>query len=212
MALVRVDDVGLYVVVNGHKARPGNVAGYSHSHRMDDGGLSAGDKVKAAQRSQSAIVKVTLESGSVVFWHCDTFRVKRTFDFTPDDFDETGFAKSHRLDPSPVRAAPRQIGFARLPEAVTENKTYVDGDHETYLQVRQSDDESYAIVTSKYTRTYRNGETAERVFAQIWSEGTILHQRSDMDIRSLETMFPHVVASSEPPAMNEPTAPLLRPR
>ena len=36
---VREDALGIYVICNGGRARPGEVAGYSHVFKMDKGGL-----------------------------------------------------------------------------------------------------------------------------------------------------------------------------
>lgn len=77
---------------------------------------------------------------------------------------------------------------------------YVDSDHEPYLRVHADDTGGYAIVTSKYVRTYRDGATAERVIAQVWKDGAVVQERWDMDHRSLETMFPQLVVSSDAPA------------
>ena len=116
MAVVRTDEDGVYLVVNGSRARPGNVAGYSHSHRMDGGGLKVGDKVKAAQRSQSSIVKVTLDSGNVIFWHFDVpGYLVRSFDFVPDKYDDKGFVKRRDVDPDSIVETPRPISPARFP-------------------------------------------------------------------------------------------------
>lgn len=69
MAVVRRDEIGLYVVAGGRIARPGNVVGYSHAFRMDDGGLKVGDKVKARHIPQTPLTKVTLDDGAELRWH-----------------------------------------------------------------------------------------------------------------------------------------------
>lgn len=46
----------------GYKARPGNVIGYAHAYRMDDGGLKVGDKVKARHPGY-ATATITLDNG-----------------------------------------------------------------------------------------------------------------------------------------------------
>lgn len=69
LALVRSDDAGLYVRAGGYTARPGNITGYDHAYRMDDGGLKAGDRVAARHIAQTPLVQLKLEDGSMLRWH-----------------------------------------------------------------------------------------------------------------------------------------------
>lgn len=86
----------------------------------------------------------------------------------------------------------------------------IDGEHEPYLRVCASEGGNYAIVTSKYTRSYRDGQTAERIVAQIWSDGAVLHDQWDMDLRSLEKMYPLLVVASDAPEPGIEMAPTPR--
>lgn len=69
MTVVREDADGLYVKAGGYIARPGAVRGYSHAYRMDDGGLKAGDTVKARHSAGTELTIVTLPDGSKTRWH-----------------------------------------------------------------------------------------------------------------------------------------------
>lgn len=69
MSLIRQDDQGIYLIANGSTYRPGKVSGYDHVYNMTDGGLKKGDKPIAKHVSQSALVKITLESGKILHWH-----------------------------------------------------------------------------------------------------------------------------------------------
>lgn len=114
MAVVKEDAEGIFVIAGGYKARPGNVAGYDHAYRMDDAGLKAGDRVKAAHRGGTPTTKVTLESGQVLIWHHDylpSFQ-KRTFDYEPEKFNKKGMRDYSLVDvdlgPRPARPEPEQ--------------------------------------------------------------------------------------------------------
>jgi hypothetical protein len=84
---------------------------------------------------------------------------------------------------------------------------YVDSEHGPYLRVHADEPGGYAIVTSKYLRAYCDGETADRIVAQVWKDGAVIQQRWDMDRRSLETMFPQLIVSRDAPDLEiEPSA------
>lgn len=68
MSLVREDEKGLYIILNGQKRRPGSVAGMDHVYDMSDGGLKAGDKVEAHHISQSDHIKIKLDNGRELVW------------------------------------------------------------------------------------------------------------------------------------------------
>lgn len=76
MTLVRKDGRGLFVRAGGYIARPGNVAGYSHAYNMSDGGLKAGDRVKAHHKAQTPLTRITLDDDRVLHWHHETHREK----------------------------------------------------------------------------------------------------------------------------------------
>lgn len=69
MAVIREDDRGLFVRAGGYRGRPGGVLGYDHALDMSDGGLKAGDRVKARHISQSPLIKLRLDDGRVLFWY-----------------------------------------------------------------------------------------------------------------------------------------------
>lgn len=71
-ALVREDGRGLFVRAGGYVARPGDVSGYAHAYTMSDGGLKAGDRVKAHHISQTPLTKLTLDDGRIIHWHHST--------------------------------------------------------------------------------------------------------------------------------------------
>lgn len=68
MTLVREDEKGLYVIAGGVTARPGAVNGYGHAYRMDDGGLTKGDKVDAKHSSGTQMVRIKLPDGTITRW------------------------------------------------------------------------------------------------------------------------------------------------
>ena len=68
MGLVREDEQGLYVINNGAKRRPGDVAGYAHFRDMSDGGLKKGDKVKLYHVSQTPMCKLVKDDGTELYW------------------------------------------------------------------------------------------------------------------------------------------------
>lgn len=68
---IRRNEHGIYVVKEGSKAYPGNVAGYDHVYRMDAAGLKEGDKVHAHHIVQSPIVRIRTPDGLVLHWHYD---------------------------------------------------------------------------------------------------------------------------------------------
>ena len=69
MSLVREDEKGLYIWLNGGKHRPGDVTGYDHVFDMSDGELEAGDKVKASIVSQAPLIRIRLDNGCKLYWH-----------------------------------------------------------------------------------------------------------------------------------------------
>lgn len=69
MTIVREDAEGLFVRAGGYIARPGPTVGTSHAMRMDDGGLKAGDNVKAAHVAGSQLTRIKLADGNTTFWH-----------------------------------------------------------------------------------------------------------------------------------------------
>jgi hypothetical protein len=71
MSTVRSDENGLFIQAGGYFGRRGGVAGYDHALKMGDGGLKAGDKVKAVHVSQSPLIRITLENGQKLHWHTD---------------------------------------------------------------------------------------------------------------------------------------------
>lgn len=71
MSLVREDDRGLYIWLNGGKYRPGGVTGWDHAYDMDDGGLKKGDKVRASVVPESPLTRIRLESHRKLMWHRD---------------------------------------------------------------------------------------------------------------------------------------------
>ena len=71
MSLVREDEKGLYIWLNGGKHRPGKVAGYSHVFDMSDGELEAGNKVKTSVISQTPLIRIQLDDGCKLYWHRD---------------------------------------------------------------------------------------------------------------------------------------------
>ena len=66
--LVRSDNLGLFVRAGGYVARPGDVTGYSHAYDQSDGGLKAGDYVKAYHLSGSPLTQITLSDGRKLVW------------------------------------------------------------------------------------------------------------------------------------------------
>ncbi|QSY98585.1 hypothetical protein J2J97_32290 (plasmid) [Rhizobium bangladeshense] len=71
MTKVRADGHGLFVIAGGYAARPGDVLGYSHAFRMDDGGLKEGDTVKASHWAGTPTTKIKLGDGTVLLWGHD---------------------------------------------------------------------------------------------------------------------------------------------
>lgn len=63
MSVVKQDETGIFIQLNGAKYRPGNINGYSHAFKMDDGGLKKGDTVKASHRAGTPTIKITLDDG-----------------------------------------------------------------------------------------------------------------------------------------------------
>jgi len=68
MSRVREDERGLYIRLNGHKNRPGAVRGYDHVYDMSDGGLKAGDTVKAYHVTETPLIKINL-GHKKLYWH-----------------------------------------------------------------------------------------------------------------------------------------------
>lgn len=56
------DERGIYVRVNGGRARPGDVNGYDHAYDMSSGNLKADDKVIVRNVNQSILAKVIIPS------------------------------------------------------------------------------------------------------------------------------------------------------
>lgn len=69
MSVVRFDTKGLLVIAGGYRARPGDVAGYSHVYDMSDGGLKVGQHVKARHVAGTPLTKIKLSDGRVLHWH-----------------------------------------------------------------------------------------------------------------------------------------------
>lgn len=65
---VRSDDKGIYVRTDGKVFRPGEINGYSHAYIMNDGGLSAGDPVKAHHMAGTPLCKITLANDIIIVW------------------------------------------------------------------------------------------------------------------------------------------------
>lgn len=93
MPKVHRDDYGIYIRCGGYKSRPGNVVGYSHIFRMDDGGLQEGDTVKARHISGTPNTRIKLNSGQVIYWCHDSETIgQRTFNYDPPErFNLKGF-------------------------------------------------------------------------------------------------------------------------
>lgn len=68
---IRKDNQGLHIITNGQTYRPGSVNLYGQQRRMDDGGLSAGGTIPATPVEGTELVRITLEDGTVTFWHVD---------------------------------------------------------------------------------------------------------------------------------------------
>ena len=69
MTVVKKDGVSLFVVVGGHKARPGPVRGFSHAYDMGSADLKEGDQVKARHLAGSQITRLVTADGTVLHWH-----------------------------------------------------------------------------------------------------------------------------------------------
>jgi hypothetical protein len=111
MALVREDDEGIYVISGGVKARPGAVLGYGHAYRMDDGGLSKGDKVAASHVGGTPMVRLKLPDGTVTRWFCqDSRREDEKMEADPDAvWDDKGVRTFPKEDHACGTSAPRRI-------------------------------------------------------------------------------------------------------
>lgn len=68
MSKICADSRGVFITTSA-RFRPGNVPPYSNDHRMDDGGLAVGDKVKARNVPNTPLVRIMCEDGSVLHWH-----------------------------------------------------------------------------------------------------------------------------------------------
>lgn len=53
------------------------------------------------------------------------------------------------------------------------------------------------IVLGEYTRTYADGTSATRVTGYSWVDG--VQREDDLDLRSLDKMYPYTVVISRPP-------------
>jgi len=69
MAKIWEDEKGLYVKAGSYIARPGDITGYSHAYRMDEGGLVNGDAVPARHIAGSPLVCITLTNGEKIYWY-----------------------------------------------------------------------------------------------------------------------------------------------
>lgn len=84
MTLVRSDIWGLFVRAGGYIARPGNVRGFAHAFRVDDGGLKAGDKIKATHIGGAQLTRVVTQGGLKLHWfHYDMDNVPDAKDNNP---------------------------------------------------------------------------------------------------------------------------------
>ncbi len=69
MSKVWKDEKGLYVKAGGYIARPGDINGYSHAYRMDDGGLVYGDEAPTRHIGGTPLVCITLTNGEKIYWY-----------------------------------------------------------------------------------------------------------------------------------------------
>lgn len=67
---VRSDENGVFVRTGGHLFRPGSVSGLVRVD-MSDGGLRAGDEVRAGHVGGTTRCKVTTPTGADLHWHTD---------------------------------------------------------------------------------------------------------------------------------------------
>jgi hypothetical protein len=65
---VKNDNFGLFVRAGGYIFRPGEVASFVRGD-VTDGGLNAGDEVRAHHIAGTTISKITLVDGRVLYWH-----------------------------------------------------------------------------------------------------------------------------------------------
>lgn len=72
MSVIRQDSHGLFVIAGGYCARPGAVGGYSHAYNMTDGGLKAGDMVRARHIAGTPLIKLKLSPDVQLAWHIDS--------------------------------------------------------------------------------------------------------------------------------------------
>lgn len=70
LATVREDKDGIYINTGGYRFRPGGVRGYDHAYDMSDGGLTKGDKIKAAHIGGSPLCRIRLIDNTY-YWHSD---------------------------------------------------------------------------------------------------------------------------------------------
>lgn len=82
MSVVRVDEKGLLIYLNGAKHRPGDISGYAHAHKMDAGGVKLGDKVKASHRSGTPTIRVQTPEGERI-WANDYMHEQEALKQTP---------------------------------------------------------------------------------------------------------------------------------
>lgn len=71
MSLVRKDDKGIFIVTDGTRFRPGSITGYAHAYDMSDGGLVAGNHVRARHMNQTSMARLTLSDGRKLVWASD---------------------------------------------------------------------------------------------------------------------------------------------
>lgn len=92
MRKVRKGEDGLFIMEGNEIYRPGYVSGPGHRMRMDAAGLVAGDMAKTLRVAGTRLLRVTLEDGTITFWHAD------------------GEARRSRLMPEPPGAIWRKDG------------------------------------------------------------------------------------------------------
>lgn len=66
---IRADAIGVFLKGTGSgDYRPGPISGYAHAYRMDDGGLSRGDRVYASHVAGAPLIRIHLPSGEKIYW------------------------------------------------------------------------------------------------------------------------------------------------
>lgn len=82
MSVVRCDEKGILIYLNGAKHRPGPIQGYAHAYNMDDGGLKVGDHVKARHRAGTPTIRVQTPEGERI-WANDYMHEQEALKRTP---------------------------------------------------------------------------------------------------------------------------------